>query len=105
LTALGAFDRPSHMVFPNGRVGAVPELSPLIRPAGRSDYLTCTIFPISGILFGGIIGSFTGVSSPSRTLTKDPESERRMGRAFSEFAAEEHRKEADGWERWGRSGP
>jgi len=104
MTALGAFDRPSHVVFPNGRVGAVPELTPLLRPAGRSDYLTFTIFPISGFLFGGLTGMFTGVSSASRMLTKDPESEKRMGRAFSEFAAETHRKEADGWERLRTSG-
>jgi len=103
LTALGAFDRPSHVVFPNGRVGTVPELRPLLRPAGRSDYLIFTIFPISGFLFGGITGMFTYVSSSSRMLTKDPESERRIGRAFSEFAAETHRKQADEWETMRRS--
>lgn len=104
LTALGAFDRPSHVVFPTGKVGAIPVLTPLLRPAGRSDYLTFTIFPISGFVFGGITGIFTSASSASRMLTKDPESEKRMGRAFSEFAAELHRREADGWERLGRSG-
>ena len=104
LTALGAFDRPSHVVLPNGRVGAIPELTPLLQRAGRSDYLTFTIFPISGFLFGGLTGVFTSVSSASRMLTKDPASEKRMERAFSEFAAEAHRKEADGWERVRDSG-
>ncbi len=104
LTALGAFDRPSHVVFPHGRVGAISELTPLLRPAGRSDYLTFTIFPFSGFLFGGITGMFTGASGASRVLTKDPESERQMARAFSQYAAETHRKEADGWERLRISG-
>jgi hypothetical protein len=90
--------------FPHGRVGAIPELTPLIRLAGRSDYVTFTIFPISGFLFGGITGMFTGASGASRILTKDPESERRTARAFSGYAAETHRKEAVGWERLRISG-
>lgn len=103
LTALGAFDRPSHVVFPIGKVGAVPVLAPLLRPAGRGDYLTFTIFPISGFVLAASPESLPARQA-QRMLAKDPESEKRMGRAFSEFAAGLHRTEADGWERLGRSG-
>ena len=59
------------------------------------DVAAYVFFPLSGLFLGGETGLLTGSVGAMRTMSKDPESRKRIEDAFRKFKADVLRKEAD----------
>ena len=56
------------------------------------------LYGFGGGYVGLVIGEKTGSSSASKTLAQDPESKKRIARAFREYKATELQKEKEEWD-------
>ncbi|KAI0392550.1 hypothetical protein F5Y17DRAFT_436093 [Xylariaceae sp. FL0594] len=92
--AFRASEKPSYVVFPNGRQEAVPDITPLMRPTKLGDFATYFFFGLGGVMLGGEVGLFTGTWSASRIISKDPASQRRIESAYRLFRADILKREA-----------
>ena len=66
----------------------------LLKPTTLGDFAAYTFFSAGGLFLGGELGALGGSLSASRTLSKDPESKKRIELAFRRFRADVLRKEA-----------
>ncbi|MCJ1406126.1 hypothetical protein MMC19_000191 [Ptychographa xylographoides] len=87
--------KPTHVKFADGREEAIPDITPLLKPTTGGDIAAYAFFSIAGVFLGGETGALTGSTSAQRTITKDPESRARIGKAFKGFRADMLRKEIE----------
>ncbi|PGH12231.1 hypothetical protein AJ79_04411 [Helicocarpus griseus UAMH5409] len=88
-------EKPTHMQFANGRTETVPDLTPYLRPTTIGDMAMFTFFSAGGLFLGGETGLACGVWSARRTISKDPESKKRIENAFAKLRADILRRQAD----------
>ncbi|KAL2374271.1 hypothetical protein BDBG_04150 [Blastomyces gilchristii SLH14081] len=94
-TAFRVAEKPTHVQFANGRLEPVPDLSPMLRPTTLGDMAMFALFSAGGLFVGGESGLITGVYSARKTIGKDPESKKRIQRAFAKLRADILRRQAD----------
>ncbi|KAI1330746.1 hypothetical protein F5Y16DRAFT_362557 [Xylariaceae sp. FL0255] len=94
-TSFRASERPSHVVFSNGRQEPVPDMTPYLRPTTFGDVATYFFFGLGGTILGGELGLLLGTWSASRTISRDPARKARIEKAYRLFKADVLRKEAD----------
>ncbi|KAL4991845.1 hypothetical protein BDW68DRAFT_151434 [Aspergillus falconensis] len=90
-----AAEKPTQVVFADGRTEAIPDITPLLKPSSVGDFVTYFFASVGGLFLGGELGFLGGAASGSRTLTGDPERKKRIENAFRSFRADTLRKEAD----------
>ncbi|OQE00199.1 hypothetical protein PENVUL_c056G06494 [Penicillium vulpinum] len=94
-SAIRAQERPTKVIFEDGRSESIPDLTPLLKPTTLGDIATYFFASAGGLLLGGELGFAGGVATGTRTITKDPESKKRIETAFRKFRADVLRKQAD----------
>ncbi|KAL4878357.1 hypothetical protein BJY04DRAFT_221293 [Aspergillus karnatakaensis] len=90
-----AAEKPTQIVFANGRTEALPDITPLLKPSTFGDFATYFFASAGGLFLGGELGFFAGASSGSRSITGNPARQKRVEDAFRSFRADMLRKEAD----------
>ncbi|KAK5015856.1 hypothetical protein BJ546DRAFT_856680 [Cryomyces antarcticus] len=98
-SAFRAAEKPTHVQFAGGRTEAIPDITPLLQPTALGDYATYFFFSLGGLFLGGETGALTGSIAANRTITRDPESRKRIETAFRRFRADVLRKQAETLER------
>ncbi|KAJ5379921.1 uncharacterized protein N7496_002349 [Penicillium cataractarum] len=93
--AIRAQERPTKVVFADGRTEPIPDLTPLLKPTTLGDVATYFFASLGGLFLGGELGFMGGAASGSRSITADPERKRRIETAFRRFRADVLRREAD----------
>ncbi|KAB8270341.1 hypothetical protein BDV30DRAFT_215226 [Aspergillus minisclerotigenes] len=94
-----AQERPTQVVFADGRTESIPDITPLLKPTTLGDFATYFFASAGGLFLGGELGFLGGAASGSRTITADPEQKKRIEAAFRRFRADVLRKEADALDR------
>ncbi|PKX91263.1 uncharacterized protein P174DRAFT_395241 [Aspergillus novofumigatus IBT 16806] len=97
--AFRAAEKPTQVVFADGRTEAIPDITPLLKPTTWGDFATYFFASAGGLFLGGELGLFAGAASGSRSIAKDPERRKRIENAFRKFRADVLRKEADALDR------
>ncbi|KAL4894856.1 hypothetical protein BDV59DRAFT_175092 [Aspergillus ambiguus] len=117
--AFRAQEKPTQVVFPNGRTESIPDVTPLLRPTMLGDFGTYFLASAGGLFIGGELGMrplpsiilsvwltatlytgfLIGASSGSRNISADHERKKRVENAFRRFRVDMLRKEADALER------
>ncbi|KAI0101898.1 hypothetical protein GGR51DRAFT_563110 [Nemania sp. FL0031] len=92
--AFRAAEKPSFVMFPNGRQEAIPDITPLMRPTKYGDFATYFFFGLGGTMLGGELGLLSGTWSASRGLSKDPDRRERIENAYRLLRVDVLRKEA-----------
>ncbi|CEO59885.1 hypothetical protein PMG11_04535 [Penicillium brasilianum] len=93
--AVRAQERPTKVVFADGRTEPIPDLTPLLKPTTLGDVATYFFASLGGLFLGGELGFAGGAASGSRRITADPERKKRIETAFRRFRADVLRREAD----------
>jgi len=93
--AFKAIERPTSVVFADGRTEQLPDLAPMLKPTTLGDVFTYLFFSTGGLFIGGESGLLTGSASAQRTISKNPEARARIETAFRKFKADALRKQAD----------
>ncbi|KAI1354117.1 hypothetical protein F5Y01DRAFT_22689 [Xylaria sp. FL0043] len=93
--ALRAGEKPTAVIFANGRQEAVPDITPYMRPTKFGDFATYFFFGLGGTIIGGELGLFSGTWMASRNISKDPARRQRIEKAYRAFKVDVLRKEAD----------
>lgn len=70
-------------------------MMPFLRPSPLGDFAAYTFFGAGGLFLGGESGALAGSYSAHKTISQDPESRKRIERAFRSFRADLLRKQAD----------
>ncbi|KAI0910199.1 hypothetical protein F4824DRAFT_448638 [Ustulina deusta] len=91
--AFRAAEKPSSVLFANGRQEAIPDITPLMRPTKFGDFATYFFFGLGGTMVGGELGLLTGTWSASRGISKDPARRERIEKAYRSFKIDVLRKE------------
>ncbi|GFG27666.1 hypothetical protein IFM61606_07715 [Aspergillus udagawae] len=97
--AFRAVEKPTKVVFTDGRTEAIPDITPLLKPTTLGDFATYFFASAGGLFLGGELGFFAGAASGSRSIANDPERRKRIENAFRKFRADALRKEADALDR------
>ncbi|KAI1809756.1 hypothetical protein GGS20DRAFT_590291 [Poronia punctata] len=92
--AFRAKEKPSFVVFPNGRQEAIPDITPLMRPTSFGDFATHFFFGLGGLFLGGELGLLSGTWSAARVISEDPARKSRIENAYRLFRIDVLRKEA-----------
>ncbi|KAJ5766329.1 uncharacterized protein N7511_003945 [Penicillium nucicola] len=100
-SAIRAQERPTKVVFEDGRTESIPDLTPLLKPTTLGDFATYFFASAGGLLLGGELGFAGGAASGSRTISADPESKKRIETAFRRFRSDVLRKQADALDKGG----
>ncbi|KAJ5679736.1 hypothetical protein N7462_007980 [Penicillium macrosclerotiorum] len=93
--AVRAQEKPTQVVFADGRTEAIPDLTPLLKPTTLGDFATYFFASAGGLFLGGELGFAGGAAKGSRSITADPETKKRIETAFRRFRADVLRREAD----------
>ncbi|KAI0541324.1 hypothetical protein GGR58DRAFT_456689 [Xylaria digitata] len=93
--AFRAAEKPSSVVFANGRQEAVPDVTHLVRPAKVLDIATYFFFGLGGTMVGSELGLLTGTWSAARSINKDPARRERIEKAYRLFRVDVLRKEIE----------
>ncbi|KAJ5167997.1 uncharacterized protein N7482_003591 [Penicillium canariense] len=93
--AVRAQERPTKVVFADGRTEPIPDLTPLLKPTPLGDVATYFFASAGGLFLGGELGFAGGAASGSRAITTNPERKKRIETAFRRFRADVLRREAD----------
>ncbi|KAF1348659.1 hypothetical protein BDV97DRAFT_369918 [Delphinella strobiligena] len=94
-------EKPTRVQFEGGRsaIEPIPDLTPLLKPSALGDFAAYTLFSLGGLFVGGELGLLTGSLSANSSITRDPESRKRIETEFRKFRAEVLRAEADSLEK------
>ncbi|KAJ2984802.1 hypothetical protein NUW58_g5870 [Xylaria curta] len=92
--AFRAAEKPSFVIFPDGRQEAIPDVTHLMRPTKIGDFATYFFFGLGGTMVGGEVGLLTGTWSASRSLSQDPATRERIEKAYRSLRVDVLRKEA-----------
>ncbi|KAI1498078.1 hypothetical protein F5X99DRAFT_412453 [Biscogniauxia marginata] len=87
-------EKPTHMVFSDGRQELAPDITPLLQPSKSGDIATYFFFGLGGTVLGGELGLLLGTWSASRLVSNDPAREKRIMNAYRKFKADYLRQEA-----------
>ncbi|OTA99229.1 hypothetical protein M426DRAFT_325323 [Hypoxylon sp. CI-4A] len=93
--AFRATEKPTHVLFANGRKEAVPDVTPLMQPSRLGDIATYFFFGLGGTILGGELGFVLGTWSATRAISKDAGRRKRIETAYRRFRADYLRQEAD----------
>ncbi|OTA53347.1 hypothetical protein K449DRAFT_390463 [Hypoxylon sp. EC38] len=93
--AFRAAEKPTHVLFADGRKEAIPDITPLMQPSRYGDLATYFFFGLGGTVLGGELGFLLGTWSASRAINKDPARRSRVETAYRRFRADFLRQEAD----------
>ncbi|KAI0385558.1 hypothetical protein F5Y04DRAFT_276893 [Hypomontagnella monticulosa] len=93
--AFRAAEKPTHVVFSDGRKEAIPDIRPLMQPSRYGDIATYFFFGLGGTILGGELGFLLGTWSASRLVGKDAARRNRIEAAYRRFKADYLRQEAD----------
>ncbi|KAI0432836.1 hypothetical protein F5Y09DRAFT_300534 [Xylaria sp. FL1042] len=93
--AFRAGEKPTSVIFANGRQEPVPDLTPYMRPTRLGDFATYFFFGLGGTILGGELGLFTGTWAASRNISKDPARRQRVEKAYRAFKVDLLRKQAE----------
>jgi len=93
--AFRAQQKPTAVQFADGRTEAIPDLTPLLQPTTLGDIATYTFFSAGGLFIGGETGFVTGSASASRSIRSDPESKKRIEKAFRSYRVDVLKKEIE----------
>ncbi|CAI7576323.1 hypothetical protein N7533_009138 [Penicillium manginii] len=100
--AVRAQERPTKVVFADGRTEPIPDLTPLLKPTTLGDFATYFFASAGGLFLGGELGSdmdesgfAAGAASASSSISTEPERRKRIETAFRRFRADVLRREAD----------
>ncbi|KAI1139885.1 hypothetical protein F5Y05DRAFT_335002 [Hypoxylon sp. FL0543] len=93
--AFRAAEKPTHVLFADGRKEAIPDITPLMQPSRYGDIATYFFFGLGGTVLGGELGFFLGTWSASRAISKDKARRDRIEVAYRRFRADYLRREAD----------
>ncbi|KAJ5391281.1 hypothetical protein N7509_006771 [Penicillium cosmopolitanum] len=93
--AVRAQERPTKVVFADGRTEPIPDLTPLLKPTTLGDFATYFFASAGGLFLGGELGFAAGAASASSSISADPERRKRIETAFRRFRADVLRREAD----------
>ncbi|KAJ6178213.1 hypothetical protein N7519_008674 [Penicillium mononematosum] len=94
-SAIRAQERPTKVIFEDGRTESIPDLTPLLKPTTLGDIATYFFATAGGLFLGGELGFAGGVAKGTRSISADPESKKRIETAFRRFRADVLRKQAD----------
>ncbi|PKS05692.1 hypothetical protein jhhlp_007959 [Lomentospora prolificans] len=92
--AFKAAQKPTQVVFADGRTEAIPDITGLLRPTALGDAFTYFFCGLGGLFLGGETGFLAGTWSATRAIRKNPESEKRIEVAYRKFKADCLRREA-----------
>ncbi|KAI1630689.1 hypothetical protein F4809DRAFT_635737 [Biscogniauxia mediterranea] len=93
--AFRASEKPTHVIFSDGRKEVVPDITPLLQPSRFGDFATYFFFGLGGTVLGGELGLLLGGWSATRLINKDPSRRQRIENAYRKFRADYLRREAD----------
>ncbi|KAI1412332.1 hypothetical protein F5Y13DRAFT_163390 [Hypoxylon sp. FL1857] len=93
--AFRAAEKPTHVLFADGRKEVIPDITPLMQPSRYGDIATYFFFGLGGTFLGGEIGFLLGTWSASRAISKDPARRNRVEAAYRRFKADFLRREAE----------
>ncbi|KAI0974740.1 hypothetical protein F4678DRAFT_349067 [Xylaria arbuscula] len=91
--AFRAGEKPTSVIFANGRQESIPDITPYVRPTKLGDFATYFFFGLGGTMFGGELGLLTGTWSASRGINKDPARRQRIEKAYRSFKVDVLRNE------------
>ncbi|KAF2266676.1 hypothetical protein CC78DRAFT_122688 [Lojkania enalia] len=91
--AFKAMEKPVELKFADGRTESIPDISNQLQPSQWADAAGFFCFSIAGLFIGGEAGFLTGTSSATRTITKDPESRKRIEKAFTNYRIDAMKQE------------
>ncbi|KAJ5328888.1 hypothetical protein N7452_009278 [Penicillium brevicompactum] len=94
-SAIRAQERPTKVVFEDGRTESIPDLTPLLKPTTLGDFATYFFASAGGLLLGGELGFAGGAAKATSGISSEPESKRRIETAFRRFRSDLLRKQAD----------
>ncbi|PYI32529.1 hypothetical protein BP00DRAFT_154543 [Aspergillus indologenus CBS 114.80] len=90
-----AQQKPTQVVFADGRTESIPDITPLLKPTTFGDFATYFFASAGGLFLGGELGFLSGAAVGSRGITNEPERRKRIENAFRRFRADVLRREAD----------
>ncbi|KAI9933578.1 hypothetical protein MW887_008051 [Aspergillus wentii] len=99
--AFRAQEKPTKVVFADGRTEAVPDITPFLKPTTFGDVATYLFASAGGLFLGGELGFAGGAARASSSITSDPERSQRIESAFRKFRADVLRKEANALDQGG----
>ncbi|RMZ83980.1 hypothetical protein DV737_g1290, partial [Chaetothyriales sp. CBS 132003] len=91
--AFKATEKPTFVKFADGREEAIPDITPLLAPTTLGDIAAFTFFPLGGLFLFGETGALAGSWSARKGITSNPESKKRIERAFANFRIDILKKE------------
>jgi hypothetical protein len=91
--AFRASDKPTHFKFADGREVPIPDVTEMMKPTPLGDVATYLFLGSGGLFLGGEIGILSGSWSAKRTIQQDPESKKRIEKAFRGFKADVLKKQ------------
>ncbi|KAI2611660.1 uncharacterized protein GGS25DRAFT_519972 [Hypoxylon fragiforme] len=93
--AFRATEKPTHVVFADGRRESIPDVTRFIQPTRYGDIAAYFFFGLGGTILGGELGLLLGTWSASRAIRKDEARRKRIEVAYRRFKADYLRREAD----------
>ncbi|OJJ08568.1 hypothetical protein ASPVEDRAFT_402803 [Aspergillus versicolor CBS 583.65] len=90
-----AAEKPTKVVFADGRTEALPDITPMLKPTTLGDFATYFFASAGGLFLGGELGLFGGMAYGCRPLAADAERRQRIENALRSFRVDTLRKEAD----------
>ncbi|KAK1149711.1 hypothetical protein N8T08_005264 [Aspergillus melleus] len=93
--AFRAQERPTQVVFADGRTESLSDITPLLKPTTFGDFATYFFASAGGLFLGGELGLVGGAAGARSSITSEPERKERIEKAFRKFRADVLRKEAD----------
>ncbi|RQM04670.1 hypothetical protein DH86_00004320, partial [Scytalidium sp. 3C] len=82
---LRTVERPTHILFADGRKEALPDIAPMLQPSRLGDIASYTFFSLGGIFLGGECGLLSGAGAARRTITQDPVTKHRIEQAYLNY--------------------
>ncbi|PSK33458.1 hypothetical protein B9Z65_7345 [Elsinoe australis] len=83
--AIKTAEKPTEIRFASGRTEPLPDMTPYLKPSTLGDVATYTFFAGGGLFLGGELGLLSGSISGRSTISRDPESKKRIENAFRNF--------------------
>ncbi|RFU31461.1 hypothetical protein B7463_g4890, partial [Scytalidium lignicola] len=93
--ALRTAERPTHLVFADGRQEAIPDVTPWLQPSVVGDIAAYTFFAFGGMFLGGECGLLSGATAGRRTIMRDPETRSRIEKAYLNYRIDVLKKQTE----------
>ncbi|PRP76010.1 hypothetical protein PROFUN_01726 [Planoprotostelium fungivorum] len=93
--ALRTAERPTHLVFADGRQEAVPDLTSHLKPSRLGGIATYVLLSTGGMFLGGETGALLGSLRANQQIKSNPASYARIQTAFRNLRVDMLKKEAE----------